>query len=58
MNIVLNVLFVELQHFLDLAHWPILYTNFKRVMARIGSNNHEEGERMESSSMFIIQRGV
>lgn len=31
-SIVLKVLFVELQHhFLDSAHWPVWYANFKRI---------------------------
>lgn len=58
MSIVLKLLFVELPHgFLDLAHWPVSYTNFKRIRTRIRSGDDSEGEGMEAFSCSCLREG-
>lgn len=58
MSIVLKVLFVELQHhFLDLAHWPVSYTNFKRIRARIRSGDDRKSAGREAFSCLYFREG-
>lgn len=56
MSVVLKMLFVELQHhFLDLAHWPVWYTNFKMTRARIRSGDDRGGEGAEAFSCLYVR---